>query len=117
MQSVVNHQYLSIPQPVNRLLEMLMDMFSESEYKLLNILLRDFGSKLLYPMLQHSEQTKRLRVNRKSFEKTQERYENALNRHSLGKDDLVILERELISRTQIRCKRPEMLILTGLENI
>jgi hypothetical protein len=92
MQSVVNHPYLNIPQPVNRLLEMLMDMFGESEYKLVNILLKDFGSKILYPMLQHSEQTKRLRVNRKNFEKAQERYESALNRHSLGKDDLVIQE-------------------------
>jgi hypothetical protein len=93
IQSVVSHSYLNIPQPVYRLLEMLTDMFSESEYKLLNLLLKDFGSKILYPMLQHSEQTKRLRVSRRSFEKTQERFENSLNRHSMGKDELVFIKK------------------------
>lgn len=62
-------------------------MLGESEYRLLNLLLKDFGSKLLYPLLQHLEITKGLRAERRGFEKLQERYESALNRHFQGKDD------------------------------
>jgi hypothetical protein len=66
---------------------MLTDMVGESEYRLMNLMLKDFGSKLLYPLLQHMEVTKALRAHRKTFEKLQERYEGCLMKHSQGKDD------------------------------
>lgn len=52
---------------------MLTEMFCSSEYKLINLLLKDLGTKLLYPLLQHTEQTKSLRNDRRAFDKAQEK--------------------------------------------
>ena len=74
-----------------KVMEMLTELVGESEYRLMNLLLKDFGSKLLYPLLQHMEVTKGLRVHRRTFEKLQERYESCLAKHSQGKDDHLVI--------------------------
>lgn len=86
----MNHAYLEMDPDARKVMGMLTDMVGESEYRLMNLLLKDFGSKLLYPLLQHMEIAKGLRVHRRTFEKLQERYESCLNRHSQGKEDHLV---------------------------
>jgi hypothetical protein len=69
--------------------EQLVDCLGVGVYGRQRALLKDFGQRALYPMLQHCEQAKHIRQRRKLHDKAAERYDSALQRHSLGKDDLV----------------------------
>lgn len=67
-------------------------MLRDGLYHRQRLVLKELGQRTLYPLLQHCEQAKHLRQRRKLLDKAGERYDAALVRHSLGKDELVCSE-------------------------